>query len=289
VKTTGVLSTLGLTLIACSQTFAGLIVDTGGPTNGIAVATRPDSPGTPGKTEIEAADDFIVGNPNTFINSGTFTGLLTSSVAVPTVENVIIEIYRVFPLDSGPESGQVVTRANSPSDIAFLSRDASTADLSFSTLVLASSFTALNSVQQGGIHPKPGQMTGGNGPVSGQEVQFNFTFTTPFLLPPDHYFFVPQVQVSGGEFLWLSGDRPLSGTDVGTLPDLQMWTRDEALDPDWLRVGTDIVGPPPLGGAAPTFNGAFSLDATVTPEPATFGLCFAALGMAGLAVRRRRS
>ena len=47
-KTTGVLSLLGLTLLACSQTFACIIVDTGGPTNGMAMASRPDAGG---KTE----------------------------------------------------------------------------------------------------------------------------------------------------------------------------------------------------------------------------------------------
>ena len=282
-KTTGVLSTFGLTLIACSQAFAGIIVNTGGPTNGMAVESRPDALG---KTEIEAADDFIVGPSAGIITNGTFTGLLTSGVAAPTVLDVIIEIYRVFPLDSTvPPSGNVVTRNNSPSDVAFLSEDAAANQLTFSTMVVASSFTALNSVQAGGIHPQPGQTTGGNGAVTGQEVQFNFSFTTPFLLPADHYFFVPQVEVSGGEFLWLSGDRPLTGTDVGPTPDLQMWIRDEALDPDWSRVGTDIVG----GPTPPTFNGAFSLAGTITPEPATFGLCFAALGLAGLVVKRRRS
>ncbi len=283
-KITGLLSTaLGLTLVVCSQAFAGIIVNTGGPTNGMAMASRPDSAG---KTEIEAADDFIVGPSNSFINSGTFTGLLTGTVAPPTVQNIIIEIYRVFPLDSNqPPSGHVLTRANSPSDVAFDSFDASASEVSFTTMTLAASFTALNSVQAGGIHPQPGQTTGGNGAVTGQEVQFNFTFTTPFLLPADHYFFVPQVQVSGGEFFWLSGDRPLTGADVGPTPDLQAWIRDEALQPDWSRVGTDIVG----GATPPTFNGAFSLDATAAPEPATFGLCFAALGLAGWVVRRRRS
>ena len=65
--------------------------------NGLmAVASRPDAGGL---FEIEAADDFIV-NGGAVITSGTFTGLLTSSVTVPTVQNVIIEIYRVFPLDS---------------------------------------------------------------------------------------------------------------------------------------------------------------------------------------------
>ena len=47
----------------------------------------------------------------------------------------------------------------------------------------------------------------------------------------------------------------------------------EALDPDWLRVGTDIVG-------TGTFNAAFSLDGTVTtPEPGTI-----LLGLGGLAL-----
>jgi hypothetical protein len=283
-KTRGLLSTLGLILVVCSQAFAGVIVNTGGPTNGMAMASRPDSTG---KTEIEAADDFIVApGGSTFITSGTFTGLLSGNVTVPTVQNVVIEIYRVFPLDStSPPSGHVLTRANSPSDVAFDSFDASASQVSFTTIVLASSFTALNSVQPGGIHPQPGQTTGGNGAVSGQEVQFNFTFTTPFLLPADHYFFVPQVQVSGGEFYWLSGDRPLKAGDVGPTPDLQTWTRDAALQPDWSRVGTDIVG----GATPPTFNGAFSLNATVTPEPATFGVCFAALGLTGWVIRRHRT
>jgi hypothetical protein len=272
-----------LTLAVCSQAYADIIVNTGGPTNGIAMASRPDSTG---KTEIETADDFTVSTgAGEFVDSGTFTGLLQGTVTQPTVQNVIIEIYRVFPLDSTqPPSGNVVTRANSPSDNALDSFDAAAAQLSFSTAVLASSFTALNSVQAGGINPKPGQTTGGNGAVSGQETQFNFTLTTPLFLPDGHYFFVPQVQVSGGEFLWLSGDRPLTGPDVGPTPDLQAWTRDAALDPDWSRVGTDIVG----GATPPTFNGAFSLDGTPVPEPSTFGLAFTALGLTAWRVTKRR-
>jgi hypothetical protein len=46
------------------------------------------------------------------------------------------------------------------------------------------------------------------------------------------------------------------------------------LDPDWLRVGTDIVG----GGAtAPTFNAAFSLDGTLVPEPSSILLILTGL------------
>ena len=55
--------------------------------------------------------------------------------------------------------------------------------------------TALNPVDSG-IHPSSNQATGGEGPKTGQEVRFNVTFTEPFDLPADHYFFVPQVLLS---------------------------------------------------------------------------------------------
>jgi len=69
-----------------------------------------------------------------------------------------------------------------------------------------------------------------------------------------HHFFVPQVRLRGrgGNFLWLSAPRP----PLAFVGDLQMWSRNADLDPDWLRVGTDIVG----GTSAPTFNGSFSLS-----------------------------
>jgi hypothetical protein len=140
------------------------------------------------------------------------------------------------------------------------------------------SFTAANSVQPGGIHPKPGQTTGGNGSVTGEEVQFDVTFTTPFTLPADHYFFVPQVEVtdSSGNFFWLSAPRPIVSPGTPFPPgftDLQSWTRDTALEPDWLRVRTDIVG-------AGTFNATFSLSGTVIPETSTWAMML--LGFAGL-------
>jgi hypothetical protein len=50
------------------------------------------------------------------------------------------------------------------------------------------------------------------------------------------------------------------------------------LDPDWLRIGQDIVG----GNPFPTFNAAFSLDGVATPLPGALPLFAAGLGGLGL-------
>ena len=257
------------------------------PNNQIAIATRP---GSAGVTEIEAADDFILTGAG-IVNSASFVGLLVPGPTGGSVSitDVVVEMYRVFPLDSGPPSvGRVPTRVNSPSDVAFDSRDSlSAGELSFTTAQLSATFTAMNSIQPGGIHPIPNVLTMGNGPITGQEVQINVTFLTPFSLPADHYFFVPQVALSnGGVFYWLSASRPITGAGTTPFPtgvtDLQAWTRDAPLDPDWLRVGMDIVGPPPGSAVASTFNAAFSLDGTVAPEPSPVILLAAGLALLSL-------
>ncbi len=133
----------------------------------------------------------------------------------------------------------------------------------------------------------PNQTTGGNGSVDGEEVLFEALFTTPLDLAAGHYFFVPQVELSdlSSDFFWLSAPRPIVPPGIpfpAGQTDLQAWTRDENLAPDWLRVGTDIVG----GTPAPTFNAAFTLSGDVIPEPATLPLV-AIAALAAVAVRRR--
>ncbi|HJT77592.1 MAG TPA: IPT/TIG domain-containing protein [Gemmataceae bacterium] len=237
--------------------------------------------------EVEAGDDFILAQP-TQLQSATFTGLLPAGTPLTNVTDVTIEIYRVFPNDSnvtrtsGPgttppfQTANVPTRQNSPSDVVFDDRDSGAAgELTFTPTLVAPAFTAANSVTDTGIHPKPNQTTGGDGPQAGEEVTFNVTFTKPFDLPADHYFFVPQVQLTGNPspgFLWLAATRPNPAQN----PDLQAWIRNSNLNPDWLRIGTDIVG----GNPAPTFNLAFSL-AGQTVAPSISSLSPAAAGEGG--------
>ena len=149
----------------------------------------------------------------------------------------------------------VPTRMNSPSDVAFDTRNSADGTLRFTVTVLGHDVAAANSVIDG-ILPFPEQATKGDGPVEGQEVRVDVVLDPPLDLPADHYFFVPQVRLKGkgGNFLWLSAPRP----PLAFVGDLQMWIRNADLDPDWLRVGTDIVD----DTTPPTFNGSFSLSGT---------------------------
>lgn len=90
------------------------------------------------------------------------------------------------------------------------------------------------------------------------------------------------MEVNSGEFLWLSAPKPIVAPSTPFVPDLQSWIRNEDLAPDWLRIGTDVVG----GNPAPTFNAVFSLSGAEVPELSTLGLFV--LGTLALVATRRR-
>ena len=233
---------------------------TGDPDGLIATATRPPSTG---KIETETADDFVL-DQQTKINTASFTGLLVGTdVTTASIPRVSVDMYRVFPNESdATRTITVPTRANSPGDVELDGRDTVDNNMTFTATVINPNFSATNSILDG-IHASPAQTTGGEGPVSGQEVRVDVTFTTPFDLGADHYFFRPEVEVTGGEFFWLSAAKPIGAGGTPFLPDLQTWTRNETLAPDWVRVGTDVVG----GETPPTFNASFSLTGEVVEQP----------------------
>jgi hypothetical protein len=103
---------------------------------------------------------------------------------------------------------------------------------------------------------------GGEGSTAGEEVEITITFTSPIILPAGHYFFRPEVLLTSGDFLYLSAPKVIPAPK-----DLQAWIRNSNLTPDWLRVGTDIVG----GAPAPNFNMTFSLTGESVPEAGTPG------------------
>src|SRR5262249_46341946 len=150
-----------------------------------------------------------------------------------------------------PPSGRVPTRVNSPADVEIDSatRDSAAGSLGYWVKLVNASFTAANSVVTG-IHPIPDQTTQGEGPVTGEEVTITVAFYPPIALPADHYFFRPEVLLTSGDFLWLSAPKPIVAPGTPINPDLQSWTRNDNLAPDWLRIGTDIVG-------QGTFNASF--------------------------------
>ena len=270
------LSLLGclLALPAAADPFS---FSTGTPDGRIGTLSRPASASG---IQTETADDFILGHA-TSITSATFFGLIPTGTPLSSISDVEIEFYHVFPGDSAnPPSGNVPSRTNSPGDVEIGSatRDSADGSLTFTRSPVSSGFGVLNTVVNG-INKFPNQFTGGEGSATGDEVLISVDFTTPVDLPADHYFFRPEALLSGGgNFLFLSAAGPSLFTG-----DLQSWTRNDALAPDWLRIGTDITHQGP-------FDAAFSLTGTVVPEPSTWAMMllgFAGLGFAGYRASRR--
>ena len=257
------LTALALALAVCFAIPAwadSFSFSTGSPDGKLGALSRPA--GSQG-LETETADDFVLTQP-TVISSATMHGLLIpAGTPVSSLTRVEVEIYHVFPLDSDTvRTPNVPTRTNSPSDVEIdtATRDSSQSTLSFNATQI-STFTVANTVING-IH-NPGQSEGS---ATGEEVGINITFNPPIFLPAGHYFFRPEAEVSGGNFLFLSAPRPItSGTPfpAGTT-DLQAWIRNANLAPDWLRIGADIIG-------GVTFNMTFSLTGNTILEAGTPG------------------
>lgn len=250
---------LGL-LVATSLWSADFSFTTGNPDGLMGAASRRASPG---KLETETADDFTL-DQTTVIRRATIVGLVPSGTKPQDIKEVEVEVYHVFPLDSAiPPSGKVPSRANSPSDVEIgtATRAGNPGTLTFSTNVLNSNFgvgnTVVNNLKVATAPP------GGEGSTAGEQVEITIMFTSPIILPAGHYFFRPEVLLTSGDFLYLSAPK------VTPAPkDLQAWIRNSNLAPDWLRIGTDIVG----GATAPTFNMTFSLAGETVPEAGTPGV-----------------
>jgi hypothetical protein len=262
---------------------------TGNPDGLIGTATRPPSAGKP---ETETADDFVL-TQQTKLQTASFTGVVTGTGPF-NFPRVTVDIYRVFPNESdATRTITVPTRVNSPGDVELDGRDTAAADMSFTTADLGAG-SAANSILNG-IAGLPDPTTGGEGPINGQMIRFDVTFTTPIDLAPDHYFFRPEVEVEGdGQFYWLSAAKPIAAPGTPFTPDLQSWIRNEALAPDWVRIGTDVVGPAESGGTAPTFNASFSIHGEVSttsaiPLPAAFWPGVGLIGARAAFARRSKS
>jgi hypothetical protein len=275
-RTTSKAVTVALALTVCLATplWADTFVfETGSPTNQLelgAVSRRP----SPGKGEIETADDFPL-QETTVITGAKIFGLIPLETPLENIRDVEVEVYQIFSKDSdvsrtsGPpnfsiqnSSGVVIvpTRVNSPADVEIdtATRARTEGTLAISPRVLNASFqanvTVVNGISLG---------AGSAGSFTGEEVEITITFTNPIVLPSGQYFFRPEVLLTSGDFYYLSGLRPNPGAS-GLSPDRQAWIRNSTLAPDWLRIGTDIIG-------AGTFNMAFSLTGETVPDVGTPG------------------
>jgi hypothetical protein len=238
--------------------------ETGSPNGQLgALSQRPSA----GRVETETADDFFL-QDTTVIRRATIVGLIPTGSPLESIKDVEVEMYEIFSPDnsdasrtSGPptfSTQNVPTRVNSPADVEIdtATRERAVGTLEISPKVLSANFMVANTVV---THLS---LNGGSeGPRAGEEVEITITFTSPIILPAGHYFFRPEVLLSDGDFLFLSGGQ----TPVA--PDLQAWIRNSNpnLAPDWLRIGTDIIG----GGTR--FNMAFSLTGETVPDAGTPG------------------
>jgi hypothetical protein len=97
---------VGVVLLFAEIGAAATIVplfSTGSPDGKIATLSRTASAG---KLETETADDFVLGQ-SALVTNATFTGLIVGGATPSNINNVEIELYHVFPVDStNPPDGR---------------------------------------------------------------------------------------------------------------------------------------------------------------------------------------
>src|SRR5262249_30056856 len=168
-------------LTACLATplwAAPFFFTTGSPNGQLgALSRRPSA----GKIETETADDFPL-QETTVITQATIFGLLPVGTPLNNIRDVEVEVYHIFPEDSdvartsGPptfSTPKVPTRVNSPSDVEIdtATRERTAGTLEISAQILSTNFKVSNSVVNN-ISLK----TGGEGPISAEEVEITITF-----------------------------------------------------------------------------------------------------------------
>lgn len=236
----------------------------------------------------ETADDFFFLNslaPQFEVESIKIDGLFSDPDA--KINNVRVELYRSFPVDSDANRTTDIVRLNGPADDAFAQFDSGDGSLSYN-VTDKGKFTVTSTIT-------PGSETSlgavGEG-LTGNLRQIDITLAGPILLsaaatPADqanHYFLAATVETSQGDYYWLAGQQP--PTTVG---DRQAWLRTEEFAPNWIRV-SDVINAQP-GTLTPAFNASFEVSGKPVPEPST---AIGTLALGGIALslnkfRKRRT
>lgn len=227
----------------------------------------------------ETADDFFFLNslaPQFEVEGIKIDGLFSDPDA--KINNVRVELYSSFPVDSDANRTTDIVRLNGPADDAFAQFDSGDGSLSYNvtdkgkftvtSTITPGSKTSLGAVKEG---------------LTGNLRQIDITLNSPVLLnaaatPADqanHYFLAATVETSQGDYYWLAGEQP--PTTVG---DRQAWLRTEEFAPDWIRV-SDIINAQP-GTLTPAFNASFEVSGKPVPEPST---ALGTLALGGIALR----